>query len=230
MADLLTDTAWLYDSGHGEQAEIPEELKAREADIHEALVENIVVADDDLLERYLDGDVPAFAELEKVLGKGVASASVFPVVCGSATGPIAVDRLCNYLIEVGPSPLDRAPTTVTVAGTETEVAPDPAADPLVQVFKTAVDPYLGHISYLRVLTGTVRNDSSLTNGRTGDSERFRNLVTMRGGESIEVDSLPAGDIGAVAKLNDTLSGDTLSGAGRAAGPPIGFPTLSLIHI
>ena len=224
VADLLTDTAWLYDSGHGEQAEIPEELRAREADIHEALVENIVVADDDLLERYLDGDVPAFAELEKVLGKGVASASVFPVVCGSATGPIAVDRLCNYLVEVGPSPLDRAPTTVTVAGTETEVVPDPAADPLVQVFKTAVDPYLGHISYLRVLTGTVRNDSSLTNGRTGDSERFRNLVTMRGGESIEVDSLPAGDIGAVAKLNDTLSGDTLSGAGRAAGPPIGFPT------
>ena len=224
VADLLTDTAWVYDSGQGEQVEIPEDLRALEADIHEALIENIVVADDELLERYLDGDVPKFDELEKVLGTGVSSATVFPVVCGSATGPIAVDRLCNYIIEVGPSPLDRSPAVISVDSDESQIVPDSLGNSIVQVFKTAVDPYLGQISYFRVLSGTIRGDISLTNNRTGNAERIRNLVTMEGGESKDIDSLPAGDIGAVAKLSDALAGDTLSDIGRVVGPSIGFPS------
>ena len=224
IADLLTDTAWIYDSGHAELGEIPEEMEEREHQIHDSLVENIVVADDDLLERFLDGDIPTFEELETVLGQGVAAGTVFPVVCGSATIPIAVDRLCNFIVEVGPSPLDRPPVTVVVGGREVEVVPDPTADTLVQVFKTAVDPYLGHISYLRVLTGTVKRDIHLTNGRTGDDERLRNVMSLQGGESVDVDRLPAGDIGAVAKLHATLTGDTLSAAGRATAPAIGFPS------
>ena len=224
IADLLTDTAWIYDSGHAELGEIPEEMEEREHQIHDSLVENIVVADDDLLERFLDGDIPTFEELETVLGQGVAAGTVFPVVCGSATIPIAVDRLCNFIVEVGPSPLDRPPVTVVVGGREVEVVPDPTADTLVQVFKTAVDPYLGHISYFRVLTGTVKRDIHLTNGRTGDDERLRNVMSLQGGESVDVDRLPAGDIGAVAKLHATLTGDTLSAAGRATAPAIGFPS------
>ena len=224
IADLLTDTAWIYDSGHAELGEIPDEMEEREHQIHDSLVENIVVADDDLLERFLEGDIPSFEELEEVLGRGVAAGTVFPVVCGSATIPIAVDRLCNFIVEVGPSPLDRPPVVVTVGGREVEVVPDRAADTLVQVFKTAVDPYLGHISYFRVLTGTVERDIHLTNGRTGDDERLRNVMSLQGGESVDVDRLPAGDIGAVSKLHATLTGDTLSAAGRATVPAIGFPT------
>jgi elongation factor G len=187
-------------------------------------VENIVVADDALLERFLEGDIPSFEELEKVLGRGVAAGTVFPVVCGSATIPIAVDRLCNFIVEVGPSPLGRPPVVVTVGGHEVDVVPDRAADTLIQVFKTAVDPYLGHISYFRVLTGTVKRDIHLTNGRTGDDERLRNVMSLQGGDSVDVDLLPAGDIGAVSKLQATLTGDTLSAAGRAVAPAIGFPT------
>ncbi len=223
IADLLTDTAWLYDSGHAESGEIPEEMEAREAQIHESLVENIVVADDDLLERYLGGDVPAVEELELVLGKGVAASSVFPVVCGSATIPIAVDRLCNYIVEVGPSPLDRPAVPVEVGGTLVEVAPDPSADALVQVFKTSVDPYLGHMSYFKVLTGTVAKDASLTNSRTGDGERFRGVMALQGGESVDATEFRAGDIGVVTKLGGTRTGDTLSAAGNAVAPPIEFP-------
>ena len=224
IADLLTDTAWIYDSGDAELGEIPEEMEEREAKIHDALVENIVVADDALLERYLDGDIPSVEELERVMGRGVAAGTVFPVVCGSATIPIAVDRLCNYIVEVGPSPLDRPPVTITVGTTETPLTPDPDADPLIQVFKTAVDPYLGHVSYFRVLTGSIRRDIHLTNSRTGDDERLRAIMTLQGGDSVEVDALLAGDIGAVAKLAATLTGDSLSGAGRAQAPPIVFPT------
>jgi elongation factor G len=223
IADLLTDKAWIYDSGHAELGEIPEEMKAREAQIHESLVENIVVADDDLLERYLGGDVPGLEELERVFGNGVASGNVFPVVCGSATIPIAVDRLCNYIVEVGPSPQDRPAVPVAIGGMSVDVTPDPDADTLVQVFKTSVDPYLGHMSYFRVLAGTVTKDATLVNGRTGDSERFRGIMTVQGGESVDVTVLQAGDIGVVTKLHATLTGDTLSSAGRAAAPAIEFP-------
>ncbi len=224
IADLLTDTAWIYDSGQAELGQIPEEMEEREHQIHDSLVENIVVADDGLLERFLEGDVPSFEELEKVLGRGVAAGTVFPVVCGSATIPIAVDRLCNYIVEVGPSPSDRSPIPVTVGGSTVEVEPDPSADALVQVFKTAVDPYLGHVSYFRVLAGTVSRDLQLTNARTGDDERFRNVMSLQGSESVGVDSLMAGDVGAVAKLSGTLTGDTLSASGRAEAPAIGFPS------
>ena len=223
IADLLTDSAWIYDSGHAELGEIPEEMAAREAQIHESLVENIVVADDDLLERYLGGDIPSVDELEKVLGKGVASGNVFPVVCGSATIPIAVDRLCNYIVEVGPSSQDRPGIPVIVGGLSVDVVPDPAADALVQVFKTSVDPYLGHMSYFRVLAGTVARDITLVNGRTGDTERFRGIMTVQGGESVDVPALQAGDIGVVRKLHNTFTGDTLSSSGRAAAPAIEFP-------
>ena len=224
IADLLTDTAWIYDSGSAELGEIPAEMEERVHQIHDSLVENIVVADDALLERFLEGEVPSFEELEKVLGRGVAGGTVFPVVCGSATIPIAVDRLCNYIVEVGPAPTDRSPVPVVVGTSTVDVAPDPSADALVHVFKTAVDPYLGHVSYFRVLAGTVQRDLHLSNGRTGDDERFRNVMSLQGGVSVDVDSLPAGDIGAVAKLSGTRTGDTLSATGRAAAPAIGFPT------
>jgi len=224
IADLLTDTAWIYDSGHAELGEIPEDMEEREHQIHDSLVENIVVADDGLLERFLEGDVPSFEELEKVMGRGVASGTVFPVVCGSATIPIAVDRLCNYIVEVGPSPADRPAVPITVGTSTLDVSPDPSSDALVQVFKTAVDPYLGHVSYFRVLSGTVSRDLQLTNARTGTEERFRNVMSLQGGESVEVDALSAGDIGAVAKLQGTLTGDTLSAKGRAEAPAIGFPS------
>jgi len=224
IADLLTDTAWIYDSGQAALGQIPEEMEEREHQIHDSLVENIVVADDGLLERFLEGDVPSFEELEKVLGRGVAAGTVFPVVCGSATIPIAVDRLCNYIVEVGPSPSDRPAIPVVVGGSTVEVEPDPSADALVQVFKTAVDPYLGHVSYFRVLAGTVSRDLQLTNARTADDERFRNVMSLQGSESVSVDSLKAGDVGVVAKLSGTLTGDTLSASGRAEAPVIGFPS------
>src|SRR5690606_2841992 len=101
VADLLSDTAFVYDSGHSEEAEIPDELAELEAQVHDNLVEGIVVADDEQLERYLEGEVPSVEELEVTLARGVAEATVFPVVCGSATGPIAVDRLADLICEIG---------------------------------------------------------------------------------------------------------------------------------
>ena len=112
VADLLTDTAWLYDGGKASHGEIPDDMEALEHQVHENLVEGIVVGDDDLMERYLDGDMPSVEQLEATLAVGVDEASVFPVVCGSATAEIGIDRLADFLCEIGPSPLDRPPVEV----------------------------------------------------------------------------------------------------------------------
>ncbi len=210
VADLLTDTAFVYDSGSAQKAAIPEEMEAREHEVHDNLVEGIVVADDQLLERYLEGDVPSLAELEKVMGVGVANATVFPVVCGSAIGPIAVDRLANFIVEIGPSPKISAKVSVTAGDEEVEIEGSPSGDPLAFVFKTIADPYVGQISMFRVLSGTLKPDMSLHNSRSGKDERLAKIAYLTGKESHLIDSIPAGDIGAVAKLSDTRTGDTLA--------------------
>ncbi|MDJ0497780.1 MAG: elongation factor G, partial [Acidimicrobiia bacterium] len=221
VADLFTDKAYIYDSGQAQEVEIPEDLEAREHEVHDNLVEGIVVADDDLLERYLEGDVPGAVELEKTMAVGVADATVFPVVCGSATGPIAVDRLASFIVEIGPSPLRRKTLTVTAAGAEVDVDLTGDGDPLVQVFKTIADPYVGQISLFRVLSGRVNPEQALTNQRSGSDERLSKIAVMVGKESDGVDYLPMGDLGAVAKLNDTGTGDTLS----VKSQPVKAPTI-----
>jgi elongation factor G len=214
IADLLTDTAHVYDGGVPRREPIPDDMEALEHQVHDNLVEGIVVAEDSLLERYLEGDLPSVDELEHALTLGIESASVFPVVCGSATAEVGIDRLADFLVELGPSPADRPPRTVEAGDTLVEITPDPAAQPLLHVFKTIADPYVGQLSLFRVLSGTVRADDRLVNPRTGTEERLHGLFVVRGKDHEPVDALAAGDIGGVAKLTSVTSGDTLARAGR----------------
>lgn len=224
VADLLSDEAWQYQGTEITESPIPTDMSDRTERVRESLIEGIVVADDDLLERYLEGDMPSTAELEKALAQGVAEASVFPVVCGSATAPIGVDRLCNYICGVGPSPLTARPM-LDSAGQA--VAPSPDGPTALLVFKTTVDPYLGAVSVFRIATGTLHADSALTNSRTGNTERLRTLLLLRGATGEPATELAAGDIGAVAKLADTATGDTLGGGSTVlAAPPRPEPMLS----
>ena len=216
IADLLTDTAHIYEGGVPHTEEIPDEMEELEHQVHDNLVEGIVVADDALLERYLEGDVPSLDELERTLHDGIAAATVFPVVIGSATAEIGIDRLADLLVEIGPSPLDHPFSVVAGNGDDplrTDVAPDHGGDPLAFVFKTIADPYVGQVSLFRVLSGTVRPDDHLVNSRTGTDERLHGLLTLRGREQEPASELVAGDIGAVAKLATTVTGDTLAPRG-----------------
>ncbi|HET6832983.1 MAG TPA: elongation factor G [Acidimicrobiales bacterium] len=227
IADLLTDTAHIYEGGRPHTEEIPEDMEAREHEVRDNLVEGIVVADDDMLERYLEGDVPGVEELERTLHDGIASATVFPVVVGSATREIGVDRLADFLVEIGPSPLDR-PTSVIAGDADVEVEANPAGDSLALVFKTIADPYVGQVSLFKVLSGTLRPDNHLTNSRTGGDERLHGLLTVRGKEQEPASELVAGDIGAVAKLAGTITGDTLAPRGKpVVVPPIEQPEPNL---
>ena len=224
VADLFRDKAYIYDSGQAEEVEIPESMSDQEHEVHDNLVEGIVVADDDMLERYLDGDIPSVDELEHTMARGIAEATVFPVVCGSATGPIAVDRLADFITELGPAPTDRPPMTVAAGDQTVEVMSDPTGDPLAFVFKTIADPYVGQISLMRIRSGELKPDISLANSRSGSDEKFTKIATMIGKETELVQSAPAGDIVAVAKLTDTATGDTLAPRNKPVVlPPVDQP-------
>jgi len=220
IADLLTDTAIIYENGKPQSGPIPDDLAAVEHEIREQLVEGIVVGDDGLMERYLEGEVLSGAELEATLATGVAQGLVFPVVCGSAVTGVGIDRLATLLAEIAPTPDSRPPIEVRAGDSVTEVACNPAGQPLAQVFKTISDPYVGKISLLRVLSGTIRPDTVLTDPRTHADQRLHILQLLRGKEAQPVEEAQAGDIVAVPKLSDTATGDTLA----PKGTPVVVPT------
>jgi elongation factor G len=181
-------------SPDGTPGPVPEEMEAEEHSVHDALIEGIVVADDDLTERYLNDEKIDTKELEHALAKGIDEATVFPVLCGSATHLVGVDRLARFIVDEGPAP--------HVDGVDGAAA--------AFVFKTLVDPYVGRVNLFKVLQGSVKTDANLLNGRTMSDERMHQVTTMRGKEQEPVGEVPAGDIAAVAKLGDTTTGDVLA--------------------
>ncbi|HEY5250985.1 MAG TPA: elongation factor G [Acidimicrobiales bacterium] len=219
IADLLTDSALLYEGGTPRQAPIPDDLADLEHEVREQLVEGIVVGDDTLMERYLEGETPSTEDLEATLASGVAEGLVFPVVCGSAATGVGIDRLASLLSEIAPSPDARPAVKVRAGDTEQDVPCDPGGQPLARVFKTISDPYVGKISLLRVLSGTIRPDSTLTNPRSHTEAKLHVLQLLRGKETESLSEAQAGDLVAVPKLSDTATGDTLTPKGMPVTVP-----------
>ncbi len=216
VADLLSDTAFLYEPGKctANAGPVPGSIEDMEHTVRAALVEGIVVADDDLMARYLEGEDISADELSKTLAEGVVSSQVFPVVCGSASRQIGVDRLLDAICDIGPSPLERPPVLVVPAaqdgGDTVEVPCDPAGQPLAYVFKTVADPYVGKISLFKMASGTLQPDATLFNTRAKADERLHAMFSLRGKEQLSLTEVNAGDIAGVAKLSATNTGDTLS--------------------
>ena len=197
VVELLNDVSVTYsgDAPKGAEGAVPSDMEMEEHAVHDALVEGIVVADDDLMERYLGDEKIDISELAKALAAGIASATVFPVLCGSATRLIGIDRLAKFIVEEAPAPAAEDGDTAAV------------------VFKTIVDPYVGHVNLFKVLQGTLKHDDMLTNGRTKADERMHQLFAMRGKEQDAVTDVAPGDIAAVAKLPHTGTGDVLTAKG-----------------
>lgn len=213
IADLLTDAAIIYENGSSHTGPIPDDLAATEHEVRDQLVEGIVVGDDELMERYLEGEVPTTAELEATLATGVVDGVVFPVVCGSGLTGVGIDRLASLLAEIAPTPDVMPPAVVQEGDSLEEVACDPSGRILARVFKTISDPYVGKISLLRVVSGTIKPDTVLTNQRTQHDERLHVLELLRGKETLPTTEAVAGDIVAVPKLADVATGDTLAPKG-----------------
>ncbi len=215
VADLVTEHVFLYGSGTGvEGDQVPAELAAAEHDAHEHLVEDVVEWDDALLERYLEGEEPTVDQLWTAIHDGVDAGRVFPVLCGTATGPIGVDRLLDLVCRIGPSPADLPGTPVSIDG-QVHVAPCDADGPLLlQVIATRADDYMGQITQFKVVSGTLHGDDVLITTRTGRKERLHGLMRLHGTAHHRVATVVAGDIAAVTKLGDVRTGDTLSEGDR----------------
>lgn len=145
VADVLTEQAHEYDADGRHHIEpLPADIVDHEQDVHRRVVEEIVSGDDAQLERYLEGEVPTPAELQRTLAAEVLARTVFPVLVGSGATGVGVDRLVDYVCELGPSPADRS-VTVTAGDRAISITPDPAGDPLLFVFRTVSDQYVGRI-------------------------------------------------------------------------------------
>jgi elongation factor G len=212
VADLLSRKAYRYPSGpKGEERDWPDDIAGKADPYREKLTESVAEADDALLEKYLDAGELSEEEVVRGIRAGIAEAKFAPVLCGAATTGAGVDRVADLFVDAFPSPADRSPVTVmTTDGQEEERSADPDGPLTAFVFKTISDPYVGRITLFRVFSGKVRPDSTVHNATQRTDERVGQLFTMRGKEHDTVSEVPAGDIGAVAKLLKTHTGDTLS--------------------
>jgi elongation factor G len=212
VMDLLSRKAYRYSSGpSGEEGEWPEDLAAKAEPYRERLTESVAEADDSLLEKYLESGELSPEEIVAGVKAGLGEAKLAPVLVGAAGKPAGVDRLLDFIVEAFPSPADRPPVKASAKdGQEREAALDATGPLVAQVFKTVSDPFVGRINLFRVYSGKVRPDSSVFNASKNTEERIGQLFTLRGKDHETVSDVPAGDIGAVAKLSHTATGDTLS--------------------
>ncbi len=226
VADLLSRKAYRYEGGpRGVEGEWPDDLSGKAEPLREKLVEAVAESDDALIEKYLEQGELSEEEVARGVKAGFAEARIAPVLVAAASRPVGVDRLLGFIAAEFPSPLERPPVRLmTREGQEVERACDPDGPLAAFVFKTVSDPYVGRITMFRVFSGKVRPDSAVFNATKGQEERVGQLFTLRGKEHETVPEVPAGDIGAVAKLSHTTTGDTFTSKDAPATlPAVAWP-------
>lgn len=211
IVDLISMKAYIYTDGKAVAGDIPADMKDDAETEKEALIENVAEADDELLERYLEGDIPSDDEIRAALRKGTVEGTFVPVLCGSATKNIGMDLLADFIVASMPSPLDAGGKTGVEPGTENEIerAPDAEAPFSAFVFKTVSDPYAGRLTVFKIVSGKLGGDGVFFNPGKRTKERFTQLLRMAGKEQKPATDAGPGDIVAVAKLKETVTGDTL---------------------
>lgn len=212
IIDLVSMKAYTYDAkGKATKIDIPPDMQDMISEEREALVENVVESDDELLERYLEGEPLSDDEIKVALKKGILSRSFVPVLCGSVTKNIGVDLLQDFIVHCMPSPLDRGSWIAADAtgGGEIECRPDPDAPFSGFVFKTVADPFAGRLSIFRIVSGTLGGDGNFFNVNKDTSERYNQLLRLAGKEQKQITKAGPGAIVAVAKLKETTTGDTI---------------------
>ncbi|MBW2143337.1 MAG: elongation factor G [Deltaproteobacteria bacterium] len=214
VVDLVKMKARLYSkdaSGKFETGDVPADMEDIVSEWRENMIENIVEANDDLMEKYLEGEELSAKEIEETLFEGVKSGIIIPVVCGSAALNIGVPQLMDLIVQGFPSPLEIGSKKGTKPGTEDEIEMLPATDaPLsALVFKTVADPFAGKLTLLRVFSGTLKADSTVYNANKSAKEKYGQLLLMEGKKQQPVETAGPGEIVAIAKLKHTSTGDTL---------------------
>ena len=224
IIDLVRMKAYTYTSdgdGKGKEAEIPANLQDAAAKAHEALVEVVAEGNDALMEQFFDKGTLEPEQIIEGLRQGVREMRIFPVMCASALHNIGTDLILNFITENLPAPTEREPVQVTVNGAEGTRKISDSDQPSLFVFKTTADPFAGRITFFKVYTGVIKNDANLQNVTRSAPERLAHLSSPQGKTLQPVTELHAGDIGAVAKLKETLTNDTLAEKGlNVVYPPV----------
>ncbi|HEY8237941.1 MAG TPA: elongation factor G, partial [Candidatus Limnocylindrales bacterium] len=228
--DLVHRKAFTWQGGKDVETQIPDGMADEVARRRDQLLEAAAEADDDVLTKYLEGEEISDPELEACLRKGVKESILAPVLVGSAVTGIGLQALLDAIVRYLPSPADEPPAKATdKAGTTVELAPDPNGPLLARVFKTAADPFVGRLTYLRILSGTLHSQGHAWNQAHNAEERIGQLLLLHGKEQEPTAELKAGEIGAIAKLAVTGTGDTLSSREKPFMlAPLAFPEPTLI--
>ncbi|SFE09572.1 elongation factor G [Thermoanaerobacter thermohydrosulfuricus] len=196
--DVLTQKAYVYDEKGVKETEVPADLMDKVLSAKEELIENIAENDETLMEKYFGGEEFTQEEMKEGIKNSIRIGELMPVLCGSSLKNIGTDKLLDAIVEFLPSPLDIEREKASENG--------PVA---AFVFKTIADPYVGRLSIFKVVSGTLTSDSTLLNSNKQMQEKISQLYILRGKKQMPVSKLVAGDIGAVAKLQYTMTGDTL---------------------
>jgi len=215
VVDLVNMKA--YTGSKAEEGESPASLQGEIDDYRLQLIEAAAESEDELIVKYLEGEEELTEEeIRRGLKARIADHSVVPVLCGSATANIGVQLLLQAIIEYLPSPAEAGGTVGTnpATGEEETLESNELAPLAVLAFKNLADPYVGKLTYFRVYSGLMESDSRVLNSRAGEMERIGQLYILRGKDQIPTDRVRSGDIGAVAKLGNTSTGDTLCDKGH----------------
>ncbi len=214
--------------GKGKEADIPADLADAAKAAHEALVEMVAEGNDALMEEFFaEGTLPA-EHIVDGLRQAVRERRIFPVLCASPLHNIGSSAILDFIVDYFPAPVDRDPVPAIIDGKETTQKIALTGPCSAYVFKTTADPFAGRITYFKVITGVIKNDANVQNEARSSSERLAHLSSPQGKTLQPVTELHAGDIGAVAKLKDTLTGDTLADKGfHVTYPPVKLPEPSI---
>ncbi len=228
VIDLVRMKAYTYElggDGKGKEGEIPANLKDQAQEAHERLVELVAEGDDKLMEKFFEAGTLGEEDLVPALHNAIREDRIFPVIFSSGLGNIGADRVMDFIVDYTPAPSEHE--WVQGEGGGNGDAPkrhETDAEPVsLYVFKTVSDPFAGRISYFKVFSGVLKNEAGVQNFRSNTAEKLSHISVMQGKTAVPVNELHAGDIGAVAKLKETLTGDTLGD--KAA--PIQYPRVNL---
>ena len=228
IVDLVRMKAYTYEmggNGKGKEGPIPADLAAAAKDAHEKLVELVAEGKDELMEEFFEtGTIPE-EHLVPALHEAIREDKLFPVLFTSGLGNIGVDELMDFIVDYTPAASEHhAITGWTAEGGEPAERKGTDAEPAsVYVFKTMSDAFAGRISYFKVFSGVLKDDASLQNYNRNTLEKFAHISLIQGKQAVPIPELHAGDIGAVAKLRETLTGDTLGDKSS----PIRYPVVQL---
>ena len=227
VVDLVSGKAYKYTrdgNGKADPTDVPADLKERVEELRNQLVEMVAETDDALLERFFEEGALDDESLLRGLRSAIARRRLFPVLAGSGLHNVGSSALLDALVDYAPSPADRGAVKASgIGGNPVEIAVEAAGGAAAIVFKTFNDPVAGKISILRVASGMLKSDTTVSNSRREEQERLGTLMAMQGKQGTPVHHLVAGDIGGVAKLKSTHSGDTLADKDR----PVVLPWISV---